>query len=323
MTKLNHFHSISSLLLTAAIGVTLGACDPKMIGAESEGDVACKDGETMPAEDGCNDCVCMNGEWTCTEKACNDEGPPDACVDGEVKPAGDGCNQCSCYEGAWACTELGCDGGGGCGDGIVGGAEACDDGNKVDDDACPNDCGVGGQTGTAGTDTGDVETTSTSGTDTGDVETTSMSGTDTGGGVCGDGIVEASESCDDGNAVDDDGCPNDCGLGDVCGPKDPLTIDGATIEGDALKVNVTYGGGCEAHVIDMCWNGVFAESFPVQTWIELSHESNGDLCKALVMEVITLDLAGMKTAYQEGYQTQNGTITIQLDGWPSALDYTF
>src|SRR5262245_4035455 len=31
--------------------------------------------------------------------------------------------------------------------------------------------------------------------------------------VCGDGVVSAGEMCDDGNAVDLDGCRNDCTLG--------------------------------------------------------------------------------------------------------------
>ena len=336
MTMLNQLFSLPSLLLTAVVGLTLGACEPKMIGDETQGDGVCKDGEMMLAEDGCNDCTCVDGAWACTEKACDDSGLPAMCVDGEVKPSDDGCNDCTCFdnmwactkkacepdacqpgetkmedcnscecvEGGWSCTEIAC-GEAVCGDGVVGGAEVCDDGNQVDNDGCPNDCGVA-----------DAET---SGTDTGDTDT------DTGGtAVCGDGIVDGGETCDDGNQVDDDGCPNDCGLGGgACLPNDPLEIGSAAIEGDTLKVEVTYGGGCEMHVIDMCWDGNFAESFPVQAWIALSHDSNDDSCEALITEMRSIDLGAMKTAYQEGYQTQNGTIIIHLGGWPSTLDYTF
>jgi len=337
MTMLNKFLSIESLLLTAALGLGLGACDPKMIGSETKGDVVCTDGEKMLAEDGCNDCTCVDGAWACTEKACG-EPEPGMCVDGEVKPSGDGCNDCTCYndawactkkaceepqcqpgevkqdacnscecvEGGWACTEMGCVNV--CGDGVVGGDETCDDGNQINDDGCPNDCGVDGET-----DTGQTET------DTGDTDT------DTGGtGVCGDGLVEGAEACDDGNQVDDDGCPNDCGIGGgACLPDDPLEINSAAIVGDTLEVEVSYGGGCEDHVIEMCWDGSFAESLPVQTWVALSHDGNDDLCDAWLTMMRSIDLTGMRTAYQEGYQTQNGTIIIHLDGWPSALDYTF
>src|SRR5437667_72458 len=35
-------------------------------------------------------------------------------------------------------------------------------------------------------------------------------------GVCGDGIVQDGEECDDGNSIDDDGCSNRCEVA-VCG----------------------------------------------------------------------------------------------------------
>ena len=58
-----------------------------------------------------------------------------------------------------------------CGDGVVlNGAEACDDGNDVDDDACTNGCQLPD---------------------------------------CGDGIVQEGEACDDGNDDFTDGCTMD------------------------------------------------------------------------------------------------------------------
>lgn len=59
----------------------------------------------------------------------------------------------------------------GCGDGIVVSGEDCDDGNRTNNDACPNTCQMH---------------------------------------RCGDGILSPSEECDDGNAVNDDECSNDC-----------------------------------------------------------------------------------------------------------------
>ena len=37
---------------------------------EPEPEPQCIEGETRPADDGCNDCVCGGGEWACTEMAC-------------------------------------------------------------------------------------------------------------------------------------------------------------------------------------------------------------------------------------------------------------
>jgi hypothetical protein len=112
MTKLNFLSTVPFLLAGALVGLTLSACDfgPKMIGDETQGALNCEDGETKPAEDGCNTCSCADGEWACTEKACEGQSSaPAECNDGDMMPAPDGCNSCSCFEGNWACTQIGCD----------------------------------------------------------------------------------------------------------------------------------------------------------------------------------------------------------------------
>ena len=35
--------------------------------------------------------------------------------------------------------------------------------------------------------------------------------------ICGDGVVDAGEDCDDGNDVSQDGCENDCTFSSFCG----------------------------------------------------------------------------------------------------------
>jgi cysteine-rich repeat protein len=64
-----------------------------------------------------------------------------------------------------------------CGNGVVEGLEACDDGNDVPDDACTSQCTAA---------------------------------------ACGDGILQAGEACDDGNQVGDDACTMQCTV-PVCG----------------------------------------------------------------------------------------------------------
>ena len=58
-----------------------------------------------------------------------------------------------------------------CGDGILEGSEACDDGNVTDGDGCRADCSIE---------------------------------------ICGDGILDLGEACDDGNTTSGDGCSADC-----------------------------------------------------------------------------------------------------------------
>jgi cysteine-rich repeat protein len=75
--------------------------------------------------------------------------------------------------------------------------------------------------------------------------------------VCGDGVAEGSEICDDGNQVNTDACPNDCNPGDsffICGNgiHEPGEVcdDGNSIDNDACQ------NDCQAGVtIDECRDG--------------------------------------------------------------------
>ncbi|MDC0666736.1 DUF4215 domain-containing protein [Nannocystis radixulma] len=312
-TFLNTLKTHRNLFLAGALlGLTAAACDPKMIGDETKGDLTCQDGDTKDADDGCNTCTCHDGEWGCTLKACADD-----CEDGETKPDPDGCNTCTCHDGGWACTEKACpttDGQGDeCGDGVVQAPEECDDGNLVGGDGCSSECTLDGAD-TEGS-TGDEPVGST----TGPV------------GDCGNGVLEPGEACDDGNLVDGDGCSSSCSIPGGGGvlqcaepiPNDWYTILEAAIVVDTLAVQVQYGGGCETHEFSLCWDGAFAESDPVQIWTKISHDGNNDNCDAAPIEDLEFDLADLKATWQQAYQQQSGEITIHLDGWPSSLVYAF
>jgi cysteine-rich repeat protein len=114
--------------------------------------------------------------------------PGETCDDGNLVD-GDGCDS--------NCTPTGC------GNGIVTGAEACDDGNTTAGDGCSPTC--------------DLE------------------------GLCGDGVQAPFEACDDGNLVDGDGCdsnctPTGCGNGIVTAPE---TCDQGALNGITLCCSVT------------------------------------------------------------------------------------
>ncbi len=133
-----------------------------------------------------------------------------------------------------------------CGNGIVDSTEQCDDGNKISGDGCSSDCQkevvapvtcTDSDGGYAPMQVGTVKVNKAGGlsaTDycetainlreyscTGDASFTSVSASCTNGCkdgaclaspvfVCGNGKVEGSEQCDDGNTTSDDGCTFDC-----------------------------------------------------------------------------------------------------------------
>jgi cysteine-rich repeat protein len=132
-----------------------------------------------------------------------------------------------------------------CGDGVVDPGEGCDDGNGNDNDDCSNDCIAPG----CGDGTVDVK----------DGETCDPPGSPAGGNgndcrndctVCGDGVVDPGEDCDDQDGIDIDECRNDCSepfcgdgridaqLSETCDP--PGFIGG--LNGQICRVDCTVCG---------------------------------------------------------------------------------
>lgn len=147
------------------IGCTGGICDAGTCCADSD-----QDGVSVCAGD------CDDGN------ALIYPGFPEFCDDGLDNDC-DGlvdCDDPDCANGGPPCAQ--------CGDGVVEGAESCDDGNNDVGDGCSSDCLI-----EAGYEC--------------------LPGSPSVCGVlstCGDSLVEGLEACDDGNTVGGDGCSADC-----------------------------------------------------------------------------------------------------------------
>ncbi len=161
----------------------------------------------------------------------------------------------------------------GCGDGVLGSDEYCDDGNRFDGDGCSASClsiepgflcstpgrpclpyatcGDGMvapseqcddqnlQSGDGCSENCSIELGSKC-----EGEPSLCSPT-----LCGDGIVEGSESCDDGNDLSDDGCSADCLVEPECsGDVDCESIcgDGLVIAEECDDHNLLDGDGCSS-----------------------------------------------------------------------------
>ena len=116
------------------------------------------------------------------------------CDDGNPVP-GDGCSGVCKLEPNYTCPTPGqpCVSTMICGDGKVTGSEACDDANTNGGDGCSADCKLvepGFACSTPGQACVQVTTPA----------------------VCGNGIVESGETCDDGNSASNDGCSSTCSV---------------------------------------------------------------------------------------------------------------
>ena len=105
-------------------------------------------------------------------------------------------------------------------------------------------------------------------------------------------------------------------------PSRVVSVGNASITGDTLSLEVSYGGGCEAHHFTLCWpDQTFMESAPVQVNLEVLDQGEPDYCDAYMTEGVSFDLTELKLRYQSSYATTNGVITVHVDG--ETVEYSF
>ena len=241
---------------------------------------SCDDGNVQSG-DGCSAACRIEASWSCgatgmvcVHAICGDGvmAGGEACDDGNAT-SGDGCSgDCLSIEKGWRCGVPGMPCSGLCGDGLLAGHETCDDGNAVNGDGCSEVCQVEAGATCAGMPSlctmavcgnGVVEPgescddgggngvfhgdgTGCSATCSREPKCVNDSGATTScAAVCGNGVVESGEACDDGNQRDGDGCSSACAVepGFSCASQ----AQAATVAcrqpghtGQCLEVPVTY-----------------------------------------------------------------------------------
>ncbi len=132
---------------------------------------------------------------------------------------------------------------------------------------------------------------------------------------------------DDASADDDDTTPDDddvstdddtpdVGQVQLCASivEPRAEVTGWRADGDWMLVEAWRSGGCEEWTYSLCWDGAFAESWPVQVWLTLQDEGPPDPCEAEVEELLEFNLQPLRQAYQDAYGDGGGTIIVHLDG---------
>lgn len=94
---------------------------------------------------------------------------------------------------------------------------------------------------------------------------------------------------------------------------DPFDLIDASIRGDSLLLSVRYGGGCSEHVFDL-ETGPMLKSLPPKQLLSISHDANGDNCRALIQRTIGFDLSPFKGS-------PRGITVIVLDGTELIYEY--
>lgn len=94
---------------------------------------------------------------------------------------------------------------------------------------------------------------------------------------------------------------------------DPFDLIDASISGDSLMLSVRYGGGCSEHVFALD-AGPMLKSLPPKQLISVSHNANGDNCRALIQKTIGFDLSSFQGS-------PRGITIIVLDGTELVYEY--
>ncbi len=88
------------------------------------------------------------------------------------------------------------------------------------------------------------------------------------------------------------------------------------IREDKLLIRVSYGGGCRLHLFQLNWDGQIMESNPFQVDLELSHNNNEDMCRALITEDLQFDLSTL-----QGFPKQKMQINLKSEGFSYVIMY--
>ena len=75
-------------------------------------------------------------------------------------------------------------------------------------------------------------------------------------------------------------------------PRDSFLVDSASVDGDVLRLQVSYNGGCGKHRFVLYSSPSWiARSNPPAVIVYLSHEARGDTCQKSVQENLAFGLS--------------------------------
>ena len=105
--------------------------------------------------------------------------------------------------------------------------------------------------------------------------------------------------------------------------KDALSIRNVAINGDTLRLTVSYQGGCQYHALQPIAEIVSMESYPIQVAARIAHNAGADPCHSLVTRVLHIDLSPLKEQYRESYHTTTGCVALTIAGAKEVPLYEF
>ena len=96
----------------------------------------------------------------------------------------------------------------------------------------------------------------------------------------------------------------------------PFTFVDVVLKGDTLIAKVQYSGGCGNHEFEIEKNGFLMKSLPPKQSIKITHLSDKDPCRALIIDELKLYIGDFRG-------TPSGTTVLLLENWNQHLIYSY
>ena len=96
----------------------------------------------------------------------------------------------------------------------------------------------------------------------------------------------------------------------------PFTFVDVVLKGDTLIAKVQYSGGCGNHQFEIEKSGFLMKSLPPKQPIKITHRSDEDSCRALILKELKLYIGDFRG-------TPNGTTVLLVEHWNQQLIYSY
>jgi len=101
-------------------------------------------------------------------------------------------------------------------------------------------------------------------------------------------------------------------------PQDHYLLGGFHLEGSILSLDVGFSGCSPDHPFTLYAGRRFMESWPVQTWLLLSHDDRDEACDAAFQRTVSFDLDPIRQEYRRVYGSA-GTVRLRFRDFQGAL----
>jgi len=139
-------------------------------------------------------------------------------------------------------------------------------------------------------------------------------------GVDDSGTTETDTDTDTDSDTDTDTDPNEVQLCTSTHTGDDV-LTGLSISGDTLTTGLSFSGCDGEYAWELCWDGAFMESSPVQARLEVGHSDPQQDCDAAFTRDVEWDLTALQDAWHGAYGAGSGTIIVRVDA--DSVNYSF